>query len=350
MKDYLIKKTNFKVQYKNTIYTRPSDLAKVVGQPTALIKGRWHDGVRDINKLIAPSGLSTVTENTGHPIKIIYKGLEYESLKAFAKDNKLSYHKVLNLTHQGIWQAERLIELAKPQKNLVKNITLSSKKSQKIVTDYIHNQNLLTVQDISNLLKIKPSVLFDRIHRIAKGENNYLGIEQSDVILLSNREEVQKNTTLINERLLPKYAFSQNVIAHIEKYKNKKNKLVQIPFKNNNYFYDLNTKSVWSTNKGQNSLKRISSSHNMFRLHYEGGFEEYSSKAIEDIIKYPEITGNDLMTKSEIMKQYKITKSFWNNHKINQLLGIKHTRYNKSKKITGWTKKTVDFKLKEADK
>ncbi|TSO25427.1 hypothetical protein [Lactobacillus sp. LL6] len=67
---------------------------------------------------------------------------------------------------------------------------------------------------------------------------------------------------------------------------------------------------------------------------------------IKDLIKNPNITADDLLTKTMIMNHFKLSPSNWDNRKISSILSVKnsHTRYNfKRKAIRGWTKEQVKF-------
>lgn len=342
-----MKQTNLDVWYQGKHYVRASDLAHDTGLSISTIKTRWTNGVRDIKKLTAKR-LSTITENTGKPIKIVYKGIEYSSLAEFARSNGLVYNKLLKLTHKGVWDPDKLAKLAKPvdKSKLIKEL---EKENKSYSAEFIHSQGLLTIADVVQETGITRQHLTEIANRTLKGGNNYIGIKKADIVKLANRDKAKKDMNLVNNQTLSNFAFRPETIAHIREHQSQKNDLVSIPFKNKKYYYDFKNRAVWSTIQGEKYLKQLTPSKaGVYRLHWSKGFEEYTAKMIEDLIAYPEITGDMLLSLEEITQELAVSKSTWYRKRYNKMIGPYHTRYTSGgKKVIGWTQKEVNEAIKK---
>lgn len=339
-----MKQTNLDVWYQGKHYVRASDLAHDTGLSISTIKTRWTNGVRDVKKLTAKR-LSNISENTGKPIKIVYKGIEYSSLAEFARSNGLVYNKLLKLTHRGVWDSDKLAKLAKPvdKSQLIKEL---GKENKSYADEFIHSQGLLTIADVVQQTGITRQHLTEIANRTLKGGNNYFGIEKSDIIRLADRDKAKKDMNLVNNQTLSNFAFKAETITHIREHQSRKNDLVTIPFKNTKYYYDFKNRTVWSTIQGEKYLKQLTPSKaGVYRLHWAKGFEEYTAKMIEDLIAYPKITGDMLLSLEEITRKLGFSKSTWYRKEYNKAIGPYHTRYtSRGKKVIGWTRKEV-FKM-----
>lgn len=329
-----------KIEYNGKIYTRLSDLAKAASIPASKLNERWQLGIRSLHDLLYDGDLSTINQGK---IPIDYHDHHYESLREFARAYKLSYDRLREFIRLGVSDTDALIELSKTQNN-VKIIKDISDNDYKAIERFLNARNLLTTEQVSLATGLSKQALYELTNRITIGQSNNSGVQEDDVVEVTEPPLPE----LVNPLVMPKRAFKPAVIDHIKAQQDNKSAMVLIPFENNNYYYEPKSKTVWGYRKASHALKRLTpypKDTYTFRDNL-GKRKIFSLRDIEDIIANPDITADQLITKQALMQKYGLTKYMYNNRKIWHylLLSAGHSRYNKDgKKVSGWLKSEIEL-------
>lgn len=328
------------ITYKGKTYTRLGDLAKAAGLPASKLQSRWQRGIRNPHELLLKDKIRTSPRN---PVPIKYKGIIYQSLKDFALANNLSYNKVLIYNGKyGINDGNKLVELAQPQ-NTIGILNKVTKEDLAFVDDYLNSQGLLSIKQVHDATGISINVLGEVITRNKRRQNNNLGIEPSDIAKVKRNK--QEDDRAVNWYVIPKRAFLPSAIEHIKQRQQFRESLIQVPFENDNYFYSPKDKTVWGLRKVSGAIKQLTpypKDTYTFRGHNSKCYT-FSVKDIEDLIAHPEIKGEQLISKKELIKKIDIGSAVYDARHVSRHIGPQHHRYTEQgKKVSGWLPEEIE--------
>lgn len=317
--------------------------------PANVIMGRYERGVRSIEKLTAPK--TETGEKASRKIKITYQNKTYKTLKSFAQAFNIPY----GLIKQRYSVSHDPQYLIRPIETPDQVIKKQSKKSLKYNNYLIHKRNLLSVQDLSAKTGLPVRIIQNALSSItrARGLGSNIGFNKNDIVKLKlNQNEIKGSP---NQKTLPKYAFKPSALLKMQLKQSKiiKPNLQLIPQLNGNYFIDTDTNTVWASNRGTNNgvfeqLKPQNGKQYAFKIKTNNHSitRHMTIKNIMDLLKYPTLTGDDLITTKQICNSLNIEQ--WQLYHSEALKNIqKHTRWTKSNKVRyGYTKRDTNLIIK----
>ncbi|QNQ83772.1 hypothetical protein FP435_04605 [Lactobacillus sp. PV037] len=340
------------LEYQGKKYFRLVDLAHDYDIPARLVSYRWHSGHRNPADLVQKGRLNTRSANH----TIFYKGETFLSAKEFSRKYKLLYQKVLILIKKGITDPEELIKQGSIAKDALKEMLKDGKKDEKEKTKLFNQKSILTLNQVSELTGVPEEELNQQVQHLIKGKakDNGLGIQEDDIIKvelpeLKEKKEVKNYTYVAN------YAFKEDVVKHILKRINiiKDKGMVQLPKPFESYFFDSDDDTIWKYGM-KDGLKKDRKQTYQLKLHKTTQVFEltpsnlkgtskvikWKLEEIKDLLAYPEITADDLMSRSDISKAYKFPYS----RNLRTVLPAQHKRYSvrKDLKLSGWSKFEVE--------
>ncbi|MBD5430530.1 hypothetical protein [Lactobacillus sp.] len=334
-----------KIEYKGKIYYRLADLAHDYGISAKLVSDRWHKGHRNPKDLLEKGKLFTISP---YAHQITYQGTTYNSARDFARKHDLIYGKVLSLIKKDITDPQKLIDKGKRSEyTQVEMLTKARKLDEEQRDKFLSARNLLSVQQVSKMTKVPTHPINVLANSLIKGtkKKGYLGLKKSDLVKLDFEDDEDKKK-IKDGAFIGEYGFKKSAVDHILKRINiiKDREMKQLPEPFSNYYYDIEHKEVW---------KYYPLGYGTIRLNIFGGGKyfkfaigkkqfQFTPDALDDIVKNPEITYQDLLTKQDIIKNSDLTASRWHNRKISKYLPPLHVRYDKTgNRVSGWTKEEI---------
>lgn len=123
---------------------------------------------------------------------------------------------------------------------------------------------------------------------------------------------------------------------------------------NDNYYCNPDDETVWGHRRKTSALKqltpRTASSSYTFRDN-TGQRYSFTVTDVKDLIAYPTIQANDLITKDDIIERRGLLRSIWDNRKLSRLFpySTRHKRYDGAgKKVSGWSRDYVNSISKQS--
>lgn len=339
----MIKRLNFKVTYKGTIYRRAVDFAQAVNLDTRLVLSRYRNGWRDPEKLAQPP---IKKHKYVGPHKVEYRGITYNALTEFARAFNLSYAKLTRNWEQGKRDPEYLIEASQPRskKESTQDLLTQKQLDEAAKEEILRSKGLLTIAQLSSAVGIDESTILFTISNLIrtdsrrqKSEVSIIGLHRSDIVRLNDNDETIDKIS--NKIVVPKYGIRPVAISHIkfkQNYLNEQN-LIRIP-KFEGYYFDVKNKRVWSKKKsGYKELKPSIKKNGSIIYNLKSNEIKYGFTIgnLEDYILHPEIKYEDILSFKELVEITKTTKSWWGNHGINRIFPDYHVRF----KFDGTNKK-----------
>lgn len=316
--------------------------------PANVIMGRYERGVRSIEKLTAPK--TEAAEKSSRKIKITYQNKTYKSLKSFAQAFNIPYG-IIKQRYGVSHDPQYLIRPVEAPDQVIKKL---HRKSLEYNNHLIHKRNLLSVQDLSAKTGLPVRIIQNALNSITRDRGSNIGFNKNDIAELKlNQNEIECSP---NQKTLPKYAFKPSALLKMQLKQNKiiKPNLKLIPQLNGNYFIDTDTNTVWASNRGTNNgvyeqLKPLNGKQYTFKIKTNNRSitRHMTIKTILDLLKYPTLTGDDLVTAKQICNSLDIEQ--WQLYHSEALKNIqKHTRWTKNNKVRyGYTKRDTDLIIKK---
>lgn len=316
--------------------------------PANVIFGRYERGVRSIEKLTAPKTESA--KKASRKIKINYQNKTYESLRSFAQVFNIPY----GLIKQRYAVSHDPQYLIRPIKESDQVLKKQHRKSLKYNNDLIHKRNLLSVHDLSTKTGLPVHIIQNALNSITRNRGSNIGFDKDDIVQLKlSQNEIEH---ALNPKTLPKYAFKPSALRKMQLKQNKiiKPDLELIPQLNGNYFIDTDTNTIWASNRGTNNgvfeqLKPSNSKQYAFKIKTNNHSitRHMTIKTILDLLKYPTLTGDDLITTKQICNSLAIEQ--WQLYNSKALKNIqKHTRWTSDNKVIyGYTKRDANSIIKK---
>lgn len=316
--------------------------------PANVIMGRYERGVRSIEKLTAPK--TEAAEKSSRKIKITYQNKTYKSLRSFAQAFNISYG-LIKQRYAVSHDPQYLIRHIKASDQVLKK---QHRKSLKYNNDLIHKRNLLSVRDLSTKTGLPVRIIQNALHSLTRGIGSNIGFNKNDIVKLKLSKNEIKHAP--NPKTLPKYAFKPSALLKMQLKQNKitKPNLELIPQLNGNYFIDTDTNTIWASNRGTNNgmfeqLKPLNGKQYTFKIKTNNHSitRHMAIKTILDLLKYPTLTGDDLITTKQICNSLAIEP--WQLYRSKALKNIqKHTRWTSNNKVIyGYTKRDANSIIKK---
>ncbi|MBD5430892.1 MAG: hypothetical protein HDR41_00230 [Lactobacillus sp.] len=341
------------LEYKGKHYYRIADLAKDYGISTSLVSSRWHSGHRSPADLVKKGALNTISP----PHTIVYQNQMFDSAKDFCKQHKLPYQKVLRLMKKGIKDPAILIEQGSILKNPIQEMQKDAKKDEDAKTELINSENLFTIAQTSKITGIPAEQIRRQINHLRHGraKDNSLNLHVDDIQevkipTLQERKSV-KNYTYVAEFALKKQAI-EHIQQRIKIISNLHLQRLPSPF--DSFYFDRTDNSMWFY-QFDKYLKcyKINLQNKKSGLVYElivksKGKErhvKFTLDEVKDMLKYPDITAKDILTRELISKKYNFPYS----RNINSVLPTPHKRYSQesNSKVRGWSTQEVNLSAKK---
>lgn len=316
--------------------------------PANVIMGRYERGVRSIEKLIAPK--TEAAEKSSRKIKITYQNKTYKSLNSFAQAFNIPYG-IIKQRYSVSHDPQYLIRPIEAPDQVIKKL---HRKSLEYNNHLIHKRNLLSVQDLSTKTGLPVRIIQNALNSTTRDRGSNIGFNKNDIVELKlNQNEIECSP---NQKTLPKYAFKPSALLKIQLKQNKiiKPNLQLIPQLNGNYFIDTDTNTVWASNRGTNNgvfeqLKPLNDKQYTFKIKTNDHSitRHMALKTILDLLKYPTLTGDDLITTKQICNSLAIEQ--WQLYHSKALKNIqKHTRWTSNNKVIyGYTKRDANSIIKK---
>lgn len=316
--------------------------------PANVIMGRYERGVRSIEKLTAPK--TEAAEKSSRKIKITYQNKTYKSLNSFAQAFNIPYG-IIKQRYSVSHDPQYLIRPIKAPDQVIKKL---HRKSLEYNNHLIHKRNLLSVQDLSTKTGLPVRIIQNALNSIIRGLGSNIGFNKNDIVQLKlSQNEIECSP---NQKTLPKYAFKPSALLKMQLKQNKITKpdLELIPQLNGNYFIDTDTNTVWASNRGTNNgvfeqLKPLNGKQYTFKIKTnDHNIKRHMTiKTILDLLKYPTLTGDDLITTKQICNSLAIEQ--WQLYHSKALKNIqKHTRWTSNNKVIyGYTKRDANSIIKK---
>lgn len=316
--------------------------------PANVIMGRYERGVRSIDKLTAPK--TEAAEKSSRKIKITYQNKTYKSLNSFAQAFNIPYG-IIKQRYSVSHDPQYLIRPIEAPDQVIKKL---HRKSLEYNNHLIHKRNLLSVQDLSTKTGLPVRIIQNALNSTTRDRGSNIGFNKNDIVELKlNQNEIECSP---NQKTLPKYAFKPSALLKIQLKQNKiiKPNLQLIPQLNGNYFIDTDTNTVWASNRGTNNgvfeqLKPLNGKQYTFKIKTNDHSitRHMALKTILDLLKYPTLTGDDLITTKQICNSLEIEQ--WQLYHSKALKNIqKHTRWTSNNKVIyGYTKRDANSIIKK---
>lgn len=316
--------------------------------PANVIMGRYERGVRSIEKLTAPK--TEAAEKASRKIKITYQNKTYKSLNSFAQAFNIPYG-IIKQRYSVSHDPQYLIRPIEAPDQVIKKL---HRKSLEYNNHLIHKRNLLSVQDLSAKTGLPVRIIQNALNSTTRDRGSNIGFNKNDIVELKlNQNEIECSP---NQKTLPKYAFKPSALLKMQLKQNKiiKPNLQLIPQLNGNYFIDTDTNTIWASNRGTNNgvfeqLKPLNGKQYTFKIKTNNHSitRHMAIKTILDLLKYPTLTGDDLITTKQICNSLAIEQ--WQLYHSKALKNIqKHTRWTSNNKVIyGYTKRDTNSIIKK---
>lgn len=328
----------------NVRYSSINEMTRKLARPDVPAKtilNRYNRGDRTKERLTRP--ITESAKKSSRKIQINYQGHTYPSLKQFAEAVNIPYPTMKERYHK----SHDINDLIKPLVTHTEAIKNLRDQAVKYNDKIIHKYNLLSVRDINKFTGLSIKTINNAISSVACGDHTNMGFDKNDITKVPYTSDEIKNAP--NNKMLSKWGFKQSAL---DKISIKSAKLVEsnmqlIPQLGMNYFFDTETKTVWSNRRGDQTngvfqkLKLVNNHYN-FKINENGRIirRTATEETILDLIKNPTITGKDLITVNQIMQSYNIGFNlFYKSKALNY--EQEHIRWHKNQPIHGYTSKQV---------
>lgn len=262
--------------------------------------------------------------------------------------NKL-YLKQSVLLHNNEWPLHNVNRRLEQYQALQKAYKIR-KQMCKDATNAIHQQNCVTLNDITKECNVLIDDLQQEIYRAVNNNSVPIsGFYKTDIVLFQKHNQYPG-------RISPKYVLKREAIQHIKNYQAKIAQTLIIPFTNTRYFYSKIENCVYSKIVTKNKIHfrkinpRTHSDVPNMSPRYLLYLKPYVTvdinlNTIKDIIEYPTITVDDLISTKELQKAY------GHNFKSFIILPKLHIRFDSQGHAKrGYIKSQIKFKKKRSDK
>ena len=305
--------------------------------PARLIIGRYNRGARTKKELIKPK--TEAAKKSSRRISIKYQGHTYSSLRKFSEAVHIPY----SIMRTRYSKSHDMDYLLKPISSPVKTLNTLRDQLVKYQDKIIHKYNLLSVRDINKFTGLDIKTINNALSAVTYGDHTNMGFDKNDITKIPYTSDEIKNAP--NKYALAKWAFKQSALKKINMKSAKlvKSSMQIIPQLGMNYFFNTETKTVWSNRRGNQTngvfqkLKLVNGHYN-FRVDVNGEIIKRTAneETILDLIKYPSITGKDLITVNQIRESYNIGLSLLYNSKALNC-EQEHIRWYNNQTIHGYT-------------
>lgn len=328
----------------NVRYSSINEMTRKLARPDVPAKtilNRYNRGDRTKERLTRP--ITESAKKSSRKIQINYQGHTYPSLKQFAEAVNIPYQAMKERYHK----SHDINDLIKPLVTHTEAIKNLRDQAVKYNDKIIHKYNLLSVRDINKFTGLSIKTINNAISSVACGDHTNMGFDKNDITKIPYTPDEIKNAP--NKRVLAKWAFKQSALKkiNIKSVKLVKASMQLIPQLGMDYFFDTETKTVWSNRRGDQTngvfqkLKLVNNHYN-FKINENGKIirRTATEETILDLIKNPAITGKDLITVNQIMQSYNIGYNLL--YKSKALNCEKeHIRWHKNQTIHGYTSQQV---------
>lgn len=309
---------------------------------------------------IRPSTLANRVNRHGNNWPYLFDKLYSSNSKTY-KQNKLNklipypdiidklYLKQSALLHDNEWPLRNVNKRLEQYQALQKAYKVR-KQMRKDATNAIHQQNCVTLNDVAKECDVSISDLQCEPYKVVNNNSVPVsGFYKTDVVLFKKHHQY-------SGRISPKYVLKREAIQHIKDYQAKIAQTVIIPFTNNRYFYSTTENCVYSKIVTKNKIHfrkinpRIHSNVPNMSPRYLLYLKPYVTvdinlNTIKDIVEYPTITVDDLISAKELQKAY------GHNFKSFIILPKLHIRFDSQGRTKrGYIKSQIRFKKKRSDK
>lgn len=305
--------------------------------PARLIVGRWHRGARTKKELTKPK--TEAAKKSSRRISIEYQGHTYSSLSKFSKAVNIPY----SIMKTRYSKSHDMNYLLKPISSPVKTLNTLRDQVIQYQDKIIHKYNLLSIRDINKFTGLDIKTINNALSTVTQGDHTNMGFDKNDITKIPYTSDEIKNAP--NKYSLAKWAFKQSAVKkiNIKSAKLVKSNMQIIPQLGMNYFFDTETKTVWSNRRGNQTngvfqkLKLVNGHYN-FKVDVNGEIIKRTAneETILDLIKYPSIMGKDLITVNQIRESYNIGLSLLYNSKALNC-EQEHIRWYNNQRIHGYT-------------
>ena len=328
----------------NVRYSSINEMTRKLARPDVPAKtilNRYNRGDRTKERLTRP--ITESAKKSSRKIQINYQGHTYPSLKQFAEAVNIPYPAMKERYHK----SHDINDLIKPLVTHTEAVKNLCDQAVKYNDKIIHKYNLLSVRDINKFTGLSIKTINNAISSVACGDHTNMGFDKNDITKIPYTPDEIKNAP--NKRVLAKWAFKQSALKkiNIKSVKLVKASMQLIPQLGMDYFFDTETKTVWSNRRGDQTngvfqkLKLVNNHYN-FKINENGKIirRTATEETILDLIKNPAITGKDLITVNQIMQSYNIGFNlFYKSKALNY--EQEHIRWHKNQTIHGYTSKQV---------
>lgn len=332
------------ITINNVVYSSINEMTRKLATPdipAKTILARYNRGDRTKERLTRP--ITEAAKKSSRKIQITYQGHTYPSLKQFAEAIGIPY----SAMKERYRKSHDINDLIKPLVTHTEAIEEVRNQAVQYNDKIIHKYNLLSVRDINKFTGLSIKTINNAISSVACGDHTNMGFDKNDITKIPYTPDEIKNA--LNKRVLAKWAFKQSALKkiNIKSAKLVKASMQLIPQLGMNYFFDTETKTVWSNRRGDQTngvfqkLKLVNNHYN-FKINENGKIirRTANEETILDLIKNPTITGKDLITVNQIMQSYNIGFNlFYKSKALNY--EQEHIRWHKNQTIRGYTSQQV---------
>lgn len=328
----------------NVKYSSINEMTRKLARPDVPAKTilhRYNRGDRTKERLTRP--ITESAKKSSRKIQINYQGHTYPSLKQFAEAVNIPYPAM----KERYRKSHDINDLIKPLVTNKEAIEAMNNKAVQYNNKIIHKYSLLSVHDISKVTGLDPNVISNALGSVVCGDGTNMGFDKNDIAKVPYTSDEIKNAS--NKNMLSKWAFKQSAL---DKINIKSAKLIEsnmqlIPQLGMDYFFDSKTKTVWSNRRGNRTngifqKLKLQNGYYHFKPEINGKSIQRvaNEETILDLIKYPSITGKNLITVNQIRQSYDISYNLL--YKSKALNCEKeHIRWINDQTIHGYTSKQV---------
>lgn len=329
-----------------------------------MLLGQTYKSIADAARRhnIRPNTLANRVKRHGNNWPYLFDKLYSSNSKTYKKNklnNSKTYHDITNKLylkqntlhnlHNNEWPLRNVNKRLEQYQALQKAYKVR-KQMRKDAANAIHQQNCVTLNDIAKECNLLISDLQSEIYRAINNDRVPIsGFYKTDIVIFKKHNQYPG-------RISPKYVLKREAIQHIKDYQAKIAQTVIIPYTNNRYFYSKMENCVYSKIVTENKIHfrkinpRTHSDVPNMSPRYLLYLKPYvtvdvSLNTIKDIIKYPTITVDDLISTQELQKAY------GHNFKSFIILPKLHIRFDSQGHAKrGYIKSQIKFKKKRSDK
>lgn len=292
---------------------------------------------------------STLLHNNEWPLRNVNKLNKLNKRILYYNITNNLYLKQSALLHSNEWPLRNVNRRLEQYQALQKAYNIR-KQMCKDATNAIHQQNCVTLNDITKECNVLIDDLQQEIYRAVN--NNIVpisGFYKKDIVLFKKHNQYPG-------RISPKYVLKREAIQHIKNYQAKIAQTVIIPFTSNRYFYSKIENCVYSkivtkdkihfrkiNPRKHSDVPNMSPRYLLYLKPYVA--VDINLNTVKDIIEYPTITVDDLISTKELQKAY------GHNFKSFIILPKLHIRFDSQGHTKrGYIKSQIKFKKKRSDK